>query len=98
VLYYVDRERVEMIARLAREVVRRDVGFLRVAVARTPEELVGGATFVLNSVRVGGIETRAHDECAAIHCGYPGQETSRAQEESPRVSARFRWRLNRRVW
>jgi 6-phospho-beta-glucosidase len=76
VLYDVDRERVEMIARLGREVVRRDSGSLRVVVARTPEEAVDGATFVLNSVRVGGIATRAHDECAAIRCGYPGQETT----------------------
>jgi 6-phospho-beta-glucosidase len=76
VLYDVDHERVEMIARLGREVVRRDSGSLRVVVARTPEEAVDGATFVLNSVRVGGIATRAHDECAAIRCGYPGQETT----------------------
>jgi 6-phospho-beta-glucosidase len=76
VLYDVDRERVEMIARLGREVVRRDGGSLRVLVAQTPEQAVDGATFVLNSVRVGGIETRAHDECAAIRCGYPGQETT----------------------
>ena len=57
VLYDVDAERVEMIARLGREVVRRDSGTLRVSVARSPEEAVDGATFVLNSVRVGGIAT-----------------------------------------
>jgi 6-phospho-beta-glucosidase len=76
VLYDVDRERVEMIARLGREVVRRDGGSLRVIVAKTPEEAVDGAAFVLNSVRVGGIATRAQDECSAIRCGYPGQETT----------------------
>ncbi len=76
VLYDVDRERVEMIARLGREVVRRDGGPLRVSVASTPEEAVDGATFVLNSVRVGGIATRAQDECSSIRCGYPGQETT----------------------
>jgi 6-phospho-beta-glucosidase len=76
VLYDVDRERVGMIARLGREVVRRDGGSLRVVVANTPEEAVDGATFVLNSVRVGGIATRAQDECASIRCGYPGQETT----------------------
>jgi len=76
VLYDVDRERVEMIARLGHEVVRRDGGALRVSVARTPEEAVDGATFVLNSVRVGGIATRAQDECSSIRCGYPGQETT----------------------
>lgn len=76
VLYDVDRERVEMIARLGREVVRREGGPLRVSVAGTPEEAVDGATFVLNSVRVGGIATRAQDECSSIRCGYPGQETT----------------------
>lgn len=76
VLYDVDRERVEMIARLGREVVRRESGSLRVVVASTPEEAIDGATFVLNSVRVGGIATRAQDECASIRCGYPGQETT----------------------
>jgi 6-phospho-beta-glucosidase len=76
VLFDVDVERVEMIARLGREVVRRDGGSLRVTVARTEEEAIDGATFVLNSVRVGGIATRAHDECASIRCGYPGQETT----------------------
>lgn len=76
VLYDVDRERVEMIARLGREVVRREGGPLRVSIAGTPEEAVDGATFVLNSVRVGGIATRAQDECSSIRCGYPGQETT----------------------
>jgi len=75
-LYDVDAERVEMIARLCREVVRRDAGSLRITVARTPQEAIDGSSFVLNSVRVGGIATRAHDERAAIHCGYPGQETT----------------------
>jgi len=76
VLYDVDRERVEMIAWLGREVVRRSGGSLRITVAQTPEQAVEGAAFVLNSVRVGGIATRAHDERAAIACGYPGQETT----------------------
>jgi 6-phospho-beta-glucosidase len=76
VLYDVDTERVEMIARLAREVVRRDGGSLHISVARTAEEAADGASFVLNSVRVGGIVTRAQDECASIRCGYPGQETT----------------------
>ncbi len=78
VLYDVDRERVEMIAWLGREVVRRSGGSLRITVAQTPEQAVEGAAFVLNSVRVGGIATRAHDERAAIACGYPGQGDDRA--------------------
>ncbi|SEB43197.1 6-phospho-beta-glucosidase [Terriglobus roseus] len=76
VLYDLDPERAQMTARLSREVVRRDGGSLRIRVAATPEEAIDGASFVLNSVRVGGTGTRAHDERAAIACGYPGQETT----------------------
>jgi 6-phospho-beta-glucosidase len=76
VLYDLDPERAQMTARLSREVVRRDGGSLRIRVATTPEDAVDGASFVLNSVRVGGIGTRAHDERASIACGYPGQETT----------------------
>ena len=75
-LYDPDRERAEMTARLSREVVRREGGSLRIRVAATAEEAVEDASFVLNSVRVGGIGTRAHDERASIACGYPGQETT----------------------
>lgn len=76
VLYDLDRERAGMTARLSREVIRRDGGTLRIRVAATAEEAVEDASFVLNSVRVGGIGTRAHDERASIACGYPGQETT----------------------
>jgi len=76
VLYDIDAQRAEIIARLGREVVRSESGTLRISVAHTPEEAVDGASFVLNSLRVGGIGTRAHDERAAMQCGYPGQETT----------------------
>ena len=76
VLYDVDRERAEMTARLSREVVRRDGGTLRIRVADSLEDAADDASFVLNSVRIGGISTRAHDERASIACGYPGQETT----------------------
>ncbi len=76
VLYDLDCERAEMTARLSREVVRRDGGSLRIRVAPSAEEAIEDASFVLNSVRVGGIGTRAHDERASIACGYPGQETT----------------------
>lgn len=76
VLYDVDIERAERIAQLGREIVRREAGTLRLRVASRPEDAIEGATFVLNSIRVGGIETRARDERGAIACGYPGQETT----------------------
>jgi 6-phospho-beta-glucosidase len=76
VLYDLDAQRAQMTARLSREVIRRDRGSLKIKVAATAEEAIDGASFVLNSVRAGGIGTRAHDERASIACGYPGQETT----------------------
>lgn len=76
VLFDIDTERAERIAQLGREIVRREGGRLRIRVAAGQEDAVDGASFVLNSVRVGGIETRARDERGAIACGYPGQETT----------------------
>lgn len=76
VLYDLDIERVARIAQLGREIVRREGGSLRIRVAQAPEDAVDGASFVLNSVRVGGIASRAFDERGAIVCGYPGQETT----------------------
>lgn len=76
VLFDSDRERAQRIAQLGREIVRREGGSLRLRVAQTQEDAVDGASFVLNSIRVGGIETRVRDELGAIACGYPGQETT----------------------
>jgi 6-phospho-beta-glucosidase len=76
VLYDVDSERAQMTARLSREVIRREGGSLVVRVAKTPEEAIDSASFVLNSIRAGGANARAHDERASIDSGYPGQETT----------------------
>lgn len=75
-LFDPDRERVKMIAALGQAVVRREGGSLEVKVSDTLEEAVSGADFVLNSVRVGGVPARAHDERVSIQHGYPGQETT----------------------
>jgi 6-phospho-beta-glucosidase len=76
VVFDVARERAERMASLGQAVVRREGGSLRVRQASTIEEAVEGADFVLNSIRVGGIASRAHDEQVAIEHGYPGQETT----------------------
>jgi 6-phospho-beta-glucosidase len=75
-LYDLDAERARMMAALGQAVVRRDGGTLRVREAATLEEAIDGADFVLSSIRVGGIDARAHDERVAIEHGYPGQETT----------------------
>jgi 6-phospho-beta-glucosidase len=76
VLFDPDEKRLRIMAELGRSIVAREEGELRVREATSIEDAVEGADFVLNSVRVGGIATRASDELAAIKHGYPGQETT----------------------
>ena len=76
VLFDPDRERVRIMAELGRAIVDGEDGDLRVREAATIEDAVDGASFVMNSIRVGGIKARAHDERIAIEHGYPGQETT----------------------
>lgn len=76
VLYDPDRERVGIMAELGRAIVASEDGSLRVREAASLEDAVDGASFVMNSIRVGGIRARAHDERVSIENGYPGQETT----------------------
>ncbi len=76
VLFDPDRDRVRIMAELGRAIVASEDGNLRVREAATIEDAVDGASFVMNSIRVGGISARAHDEKVAIEHGYPGQETT----------------------
>jgi 6-phospho-beta-glucosidase len=76
VLFDPDRDRVRIMAELGRAIVTSEGGNLRVRVATSLEDAVDGAAFVMNSIRVGGIKARAHDERTAIEHGYPGQETT----------------------
>jgi 6-phospho-beta-glucosidase len=76
VLFDPDRDRVRIMAELGQAIVTREGGNLRVRVAASLEDAVDGAAFVMNSIRVGGIKARAHDEKTAIVHGYPGQETT----------------------
>jgi 6-phospho-beta-glucosidase len=76
VLFDPDQDRVRIMAELGRAIVTSEGGSLRVREASSLEDAVDGAAFVMNSIRVGGIEARAHDERIAIAHGYPGQETT----------------------
>jgi 6-phospho-beta-glucosidase len=76
VLFDPDRDRVRIMAELGKAIVAQEGGALRVRVATSIEDAVDGAAFVMNSIRVGGIRARAHDERVAIEYGYPGQETT----------------------
>ncbi len=75
-LYDIDRERVEVMAGLSREVVRQAGSDLSITTSDRIEEVVSGAEFVISSLRIGGIEARARDERIAIAHGVAGQETT----------------------
>ena len=76
VLYDLDVERVELIASLSREVATRAGASFKVVASPNLEDAVAGASFVLSSIRVGGIAARARDERIAIEHGIAGQETT----------------------
>jgi 6-phospho-beta-glucosidase len=76
VLFDPDESRLRIMAELGRTIVAREEGELHVRETTSIEDAVEGADFVLNSVRIGGIATRAADELTAIKHGYPGQETT----------------------
>lgn len=75
-LFDVDRERVELIATLSRQVASQLGGEVRITTPASIEEAVAGASFVISSIRVGGIAARARDERLAIEHGIAGQETT----------------------
>ncbi len=76
VLFDPDAERVQIMADLGRTLVSSEGGALRIRQAATVEDAAADASFVLNSVRVGGNHARMHDERVSVAHGYPGQETT----------------------
>ncbi|CAL4870065.1 putative 6-phospho-beta-glucosidase (plasmid) [Asticcacaulis sp. MM231] len=75
-LYDPDENRVQLMAALGRAIVAREGGTLKITVADKIEAAVEGCDYIMNSIRVGGITSRAADELAAIKNNYPGQETT----------------------
>jgi 6-phospho-beta-glucosidase len=75
-LFDIDSERAEIMARIGREIVRRAGSELSITTSANLESAVEGASFVLSSLRVGGMRARARDEELAIRHGLAGQETT----------------------
>lgn len=71
-LYDIDQDRQQIIGALAREMVGSDAA---VTTAATPEAAIEDASFVITSIRVGGIDRRAADERIAVAHDIVGQET-----------------------
>ncbi|MDR6511127.1 6-phospho-beta-glucosidase [Novosphingobium capsulatum] len=76
VLWDPDADRLAIMAALGRAIVRAEGGALIVREATSIEDAIEGSSFVMNSIRVGGIAGRAADERTAIEHGFPGQETT----------------------
>jgi 6-phospho-beta-glucosidase len=76
VIFDTDLSRAVLMAKLGEIIVEHNGGGLRIGIVRDLANAVDGASFVLNSIRVGGIAARARDERIALEHGYPGQETT----------------------
>src|SRR5215467_3334952 len=78
VLEDLDPERREVVGGMARRMLARQDFDGRLEVTGDLDAAVEGADFVLVQIRVGGQETRLHDETAPLACGCVGQETTGA--------------------
>jgi 6-phospho-beta-glucosidase len=76
VLYDVGPERADVMAGLGREIAAQLGVEIRISTTTSLEAAVEGSSFVLSSVRVGGMAARARDERTAIENGLAGQETT----------------------
>lgn len=74
-LFDTNAERAATIARISEAMARRVGGRLRVSLPGSLEEALQGCSFVVSSIRVGGIGGRILDERIALEHGIPGQET-----------------------
>ncbi|HZQ53941.1 MAG TPA: 6-phospho-beta-glucosidase [Bryobacteraceae bacterium] len=76
VLFDIDAGRLNVIARLGREVLRGFDNPFEIRIETDLLRTAEGAAFVLSSIRVGGMSARARDERIAIEYGLAGQETT----------------------
>ena len=74
-LFDTNTERAATIARISEAMARRAGGKLRVSLPRSLDHALEGCSFVVSSIRVGGINGRIRDERIALEHGLPGQET-----------------------
>ena len=75
VLWDVNRPRLEMIARISRAMVHSRNAGLTISTPERLEEALSDATYVISSIRIGGMQGRILDETIAMKHGTLGQET-----------------------
>ena len=70
-----DGERLKIMGRVAKAMAKRSGLRARLSIPSSAESAVEGATFVITSIRAGGIDARVKDETIALAHGLVGQET-----------------------
>ena len=76
VLYDTDFEKLSIIAKLCRHVVKREGKDLVVREVFDPVEAIRGMDYIVTTLRVGGDHSRVVDESVALRNGVIGQETT----------------------
>ena len=76
VLYDIDHEKLSIIAKLCRHVVKREGKDLVVREVFDPVEAIRGMDYIVTTLRVGGDHSRVVDESVALRNGVIGQETT----------------------
>ncbi|HXF05825.1 MAG TPA: 6-phospho-beta-glucosidase [Blastocatellia bacterium] len=74
-LFDPDRDRLNVVAALGEEILRQAKSDIRITRHAQLEDAITEADFIVISIRVGGMESRARDERLAIEHGLVGQET-----------------------
>ncbi len=76
ILYGRDAERLELVSRISDDLASRHPHLdIRVSASRDLPQAVEGAAFIINQMRVGGLEGRLFDETFPRAFGLPGEET-----------------------
>lgn len=76
VLYDIDQEKLAIIEKLCKYVIKRGGKDLALWAEKEPEAALTGADYIVTTLRVGGDHSRVLDEETALSCGVIGQETT----------------------
>lgn len=76
VLYDIDQEKLEVIGKLCRHVIKRNGKDLELETAENAIDAIKGADYIVTTLRVGGDHSRVVDETIALQNGVIGQETT----------------------
>ena len=75
VLHGRTRQKLETVGDICQQMAREQPGDLDVGYTTNLEEALEGTDYILNQIRVGGLEARAFDETFPREFGIPGEET-----------------------